>query len=420
MADALIATAEAMPTAPEFIATTLIPVLASRIGTSATLIINDKGKYTVPTIFRTLIVAPTGRKKTPAQKSIISALAELEKDSYKRYQHELDAYELALVTWKKDDGPPPEGPIRKRYFSNDDTLAARVQIHAENPRGFLLYRDEGSAFINERGRFSSGRGDGGETEADLSEFNGGSLSRDRKSDGSIFLEKTAISRTGAIQYTKLQELMGDHRDDYGEWARYLFCAADAPLSHIDLLSDDGDTGLQEILIELIERLDELPERQYVLRDDAAKKAFMEYQHELINRANATDHPSLQAAFPKFETYFGRFILWLHLVNAVLAGQQPAVAVDAYIVELARQWTEYYVGQFQLLMALNSPQQELTGDLLRLRDYITRKPGKTVRELVQAKFGKTTHVKALVNSLLEKGHIVEIDDKYSVNSGSEGE
>ena len=79
----------------------------------------------------------------------------------------------------------------------------------------MLYRDEGSAFITERGRFSNGRGDSGETEADLSEFNGGSLSRDRKTDGSTFLTKTGISRTVATQYAMLQVLMGVHQDECG-------------------------------------------------------------------------------------------------------------------------------------------------------------------------------------------------------------
>lgn len=429
LADALISTAEAMPTAPEFLATTLIPVLASRIGTSATLILNAKGNYTVSPIFRTIIVAPTGRKKTPAQKTIISVVSELEKQAYQRYQTEFEAYELALETYKRDDGPPLEKPTRKRFFSNDDTLAARIQVHSENPRGILLYRDEASAYFNERGRFANGRGDGGETEADLSEFNGGSLSRDRKGDGSIFLEKTAISRTGAIQYIKLQELMGDHRDSCGEWARYLFCAADAPLAYIDLLSDDGDTGLRQMLIDLLEILDELSECEYYLSGDQAKIAFMEYQHELTDRAVATDHPSMQAAFPKFESYFGRFILLLHIVNAVLAGKQPSTTIGVRTVEMARRWTEYFVGQFRLLMALNSPQEELTGHLLQLKNYIERKPGKTGRQIAAARLfaanpDKSKHRKAYLDSLLtelvDKGHIVEIDGKYSVNSGSEAE
>ena len=421
LAQQLKATAKAMPTAPEFLVTTLIPVLASRIGTSQTLVISRRAGYAVRPIFRTLIVAPTGRKKTPAQKAVISSLTDLEAIHYQTYQLEMEQYQQELASWKRsksdDDAPEPTPPRRKRFVSTDDTLAARIQIHRENPKGLLLYRDEGSAFITERGRFSSGKGDGGETEADLSEFNGGSLSRDRKTDGSTFLAKTGISRTGAIQYTKLQDLMGAHQDDCGEWARYLFCAADAPPSYLDLMGDDNETGLLKTLIDLVQSLDDLPESSYLL-SDGAKFAFMEYQHLLTDRAMTTDHPALGAALPKFETYFGRFILLLHIINAVLAGQQPTATVETHTIELARQWTEYYYGQFELLMALNSPQQELTGDLLRLRDYIDRKPSRTIRQLVQAKFGKTAHVKALVNSLVEQGHIIESDGKFSVVESSQ--
>ncbi|MEO0708710.1 MAG: hypothetical protein AAF050_24040, partial [Cyanobacteria bacterium J06649_5] len=52
--------AEAMPTAPDFLITTLIPALASRIGTSSRLAISETAGYTVASIFRTIIVAKTG------------------------------------------------------------------------------------------------------------------------------------------------------------------------------------------------------------------------------------------------------------------------------------------------------------------------------------------------------------------------
>lgn len=428
LAEQLIKTAEAMPTAPEFLATTLIPVLASRIGTSHSLAIHASAGYVVRPIFRTLVVAETGRKKTPAQKAIISALTELERRYNEIYQQALENYERELEAWKPGtDTPKPKPPIRRRYVSTDDTLAARIKSHGENPRGLLLYRDEGSAFIAERGRFSSGKGDGGETEADLSEFNGGMLSRDRKVDGSIFLAKTGISRTGAIQYAKIERLMGDHRDDCGEWARYLVCAADAPLAYIDLLTDTGDTGLKKSLIDLVQWLDELPEADYLL-SHGAKLAFMQYQRLLIDRLEATDHPSLKAALPKFETYFGRFILLLHVVNGVLAGDKPAPVVDAHTVELACQWTEYYFGQFKLLMAVNSPQQELTGDLLQLQTYLKRKPGRDIRQIVQAKLFDasndkskkgTSYIRSLLSTLTEQGYVKEADGKYAPASDEMG-
>ncbi|MBT9312563.1 DUF3987 domain-containing protein [Leptothoe kymatousa] len=405
--------AEAMPTAPEFLVTTLIPVLASRLGTTQTLVISPRAGYKARPIFRTMIVAETGRKKTPAQKAIIGAFHELESIYYQTYKQQLENYEQELSAWKRNsDGeePKPSPPVRKRYVSTDDTPAARIQIHAENPRGLCLYRDEGSLFSTERGRYNSGKGDGGETEADLSEFNGGALSKDRKGDGSTFLEKTGISRTGAIQYAKLKDLMGSHQDDCGEWARYLFCTADAPPSYLDLTGDDSDVGLQKTLIDLIQCLDELPERDYLLSYEA-KTAFMGYQHLLTDRAMETDHPAMGAALPKFETYFGRFCLLLHVVNAVLAGEQPAATVDAHTVEIARQWTEYFYGQFQLLMALNSPQQELTGKLLTLRDYIARKDGITTADLTRAKKGKKVELLPMLTTLVEQGFIHEQDGKY---------
>ena len=383
--------AEAMPTAPEFLVTTLIPVLATAMGTAQTLVIHATAGYKASPIFRSIIVAPTGRKKTPAQAAIMGVLTQLETSAALDHAYAMGEYEADHRAWIKaskgggdDAGPEPKKPIRKRYLTQDSTLAARIQIHAENPRGLLLYKDEASAFITERGRFTNGKGDGGEFEADLSEFNGGSIMCDRKGDGSTFLAKSAISRVGATQYSTLQRLMGSHDDDCGEFARYLFCAADAPPSKIDLSKDVGDIGLTSDVMAAFTRLSEMPEQAYLLDPDA-KRAFQAYQHELTDRQIAEDHPSLQSAYPKFETYFGRFILWLHLVNAALADQAPSATVDGYTVELARQWTEYYIAQLKLVLALNSPQQELTGDLLKVYDYLKRK-GKPldVRSLSQGR------------------------------------
>lgn len=422
--------AEAMPTAPEFLVTTLIPVLATAMGTAQILIIHDTAGYTAQPIFRTIIVAPTGTKKTPAQSVILKPLAILEESAAKDYAAQIASYSQEHREWlktsrgDKDPGPEPKRPIRQRYITQDSTLAARIQIHSENPRGLLLYKDEASAFITERGRFTSGKGDGGEFEADLSEFNGGAVVSDRKGDGSIFMAKTAINRVGATQYSTLQRLMGGHNDDCGEFARYLFCAAEAPPSKIDLTKDVGDIGLTSTIMRLFDALYNLPEQIYRLSPEA-KTGFQNYQHELIDRQIVEDHPSLQSAYPKFETYFVRFILWLHLVNAALAGQAPEPLVDGYTVELARQWTEYFIGQFKLVLAINSPQQELTGDLLRVHKYLKRK-GKplNVRAIQGGRlFDRSTdktkrrvpYLKELLSTLVEQGWLDQQDGLYFLST-----
>ena len=415
--------AEAMPTAPEFLVTTLIPMLATAIGTSSQLMILPTAGYSVPCIFRSIIVAKTGCKKTPAQKAILNAFHQLEEIAYETYQLNLEQYEIEHRQWsqvKPSKDPEPKKPARKRYISTDNTPAARIQLHIENPRGVLLYRDEASAFINERGRFTSGKGDGGELEADLSEFNGGAVHRDRKADGELYLPRTAINRVGAIQFSTLQRLMGSHSDDQGEYSRYLFCAAEAPLSKLDFSKDVGDIGLTQELISLVQALEVLPNRDYFL-SKGAKVTFQRYQNELTDRAQDAEHPAMESAYPKFEAYFGRFILWLHLVNAALAKKTPDPLVSAEHVETARQWTEYYISQLQFILAVNSPQQTLTGDRLRVYEYLKRKkrPLKA-RDVVQGRLfersrdkrkQRTPYIRELLEALVKDGWLSQAGDSY---------
>ena len=82
-----------MPTSVENLITTLIPVAGSRMGTAARIIINPNARYTQPSIFWSCVVAPTGRLKTPAQEVIISPLAKIEAEEFKKWQFAKEDFE---------------------------------------------------------------------------------------------------------------------------------------------------------------------------------------------------------------------------------------------------------------------------------------------------------------------------------------
>jgi hypothetical protein len=63
-----------MPTAPEFLFTTLLPAAASRIGTAAQVVIKPSAKYTQPMVIWSAIVAQSGSMKTPAQRINLKSL----------------------------------------------------------------------------------------------------------------------------------------------------------------------------------------------------------------------------------------------------------------------------------------------------------------------------------------------------------
>ena len=70
--------------------------------------------YTVSPIFRTIIVAKTGRKKTPSQAVVMDALAHLEEIHYQTYELEKVDYEAELERWeslsRQDKADETEAP----------------------------------------------------------------------------------------------------------------------------------------------------------------------------------------------------------------------------------------------------------------------------------------------------------------------
>lgn len=421
LAQQLTAIAEAMPTAPEFLLTTLIPAVGSRIGAETQIVIKPSAGYVQPPIYRTLIVAPTGAKKTPAQAIVLTALEALDIEEFHRWQDAQEIYEKKLYQYEnslrqkeKVGDRPILPPPRKRYILGDSTIEARERIHQENPRGFLIYRDEGSAHFTSRNKYRRGVGD--DAEAELSEFNGSAFTRDRKSE-SLMVSRSAISRTGSIQWETLASLMRSHDDSNGEWSRWLFCAAPAPITKIDLFSAGADVNsdIYLALKRLYQKVDSTIPTQYFLSNEA-KLVFQAAQHRLIDWMQEENQPGLKSAYPKFESYLARLALWLHIINAALAHGCPSQEISQQAMIRAAQLTTYFINQLRLIYAYNSPQQQLTGILLRLQTFAENK-GRSV-ELREFKSGiwslrkhSTVQIRESLSTLVQLGYGSWVNGRY---------
>jgi Protein of unknown function (DUF3987) len=360
-AEILIKTAAAMPTAPEFLFTTLLPAAASRIGTAAQIVIKPSANYTQPMVFWSAIVAESGKMKTPAQRVIIDPLVNLEKDAYEAYQTDLEAYEC-----RKNLGESAQKPVRKRYLTKDSTIETLQRIHGENPCGLLYYRDELAGAIKVRNQYR--RGYGADEEIELDQWNGAAVLVDR-AEKSVCLPKSAICRTGAIQWEVLGDLMGDHRDFNGAWSRWLFCAADAPIRYLKI-DEQPDTGISAALSQLYGQLEKLPKLDYFLTP-AAGQLFETWQHQLVDAQQAETSSGLGFVYPKIEAYTARLALWLHIVNAVLRGEQPTQLIDESTMEKAIQLAAYYLWQHRLIHTHNSPESGLASVALKVQKYVER-------------------------------------------------
>lgn len=407
LAQAIVNTAIAMPTSPSRLMTTLLPVAATLIGTSSRVVVKPSAKYKQPCIIWSGVVGRSGELKSPSQQVIIDALVRLEIDAATQFEQELEDYKIAHAHWKKDKGDPedePKLPIRKRYLTEDATLETLERIHGQNPRGVLVYRDELAGDFKAENSHRGGRG--ADREAKLSQFNGREIIVDRK-EREIILQRSAISRTGSIQWEVLQSLMGEHDDSAGVFARWIFDCAESPPRFISF-DDEPDTGIDNLLTNLYKRLELMPQADYLLNSEA-KEAFLQWQNYLVNR-ELRESGGLQLVFPKIEAYTARFALWLHVVNAALAGETPAPTIDGCTMSRAIEMAQYYLSQYELIMAVNSPQAGLTGVLLKIFNYLKEKPdGTTIGKLkagIRSLRGvDKTEIQSHCHWLVENGYAV---------------
>ncbi|MCS6811999.1 MAG: DUF3987 domain-containing protein [Cyanobacteria bacterium] len=403
-AQQLIDTARAMPTAPEMLFTTLLPAAASRIGTGARVVVKPSAKYTQPMVFWTAVVADSGSLKTPVQRVIIDPLIALEKEAHDRYQLDLADYKAEQqAANKSQDGDYRQPPTRKRYVTKDVTLETLQRIHSENPRGILYYRDELVGNVKSRNMYRGGVG--ADEEAELDQWNGAAILYDR-AEKSVCLAQSAVSRTGAYQWETLSQLMGDHTDFNGSFARWLLCAPKLPRRYLRLLQDDQDTGISEALMRLYRDLEQLPPQDYLLSYEA-KQLLETWQHQLVDAQITESAVGLRAVYPKIESYTSRLALWLHLVNATLRGDRPTQVITGDTMEKAIELAAYYLWQYRLIYTHNSPDAGLEGPSLKLQRY-AEKLGRVTAS--QAKSGvyalrrmPVEQIRQLMQTLVAAGH-----------------
>ncbi|MGJ3252905.1 MAG: DUF3987 domain-containing protein, partial [Elainellaceae cyanobacterium] len=231
----------------------------------------------------------------------------------------------------------------------------------------LYYRDELAGNIKVRNQYRGGHG--ADEEAELDQWTGSAVIVDR-AEKSICLPQSAISRTGAIQWEVLAKLMGDHHDVNGAWSRWLFCAANAPPRYLQLLQNEEDSGLSEALTYLYSELEQIPQQDYLLSVDA-KRLFETWQHQLVDAQRSEEAIGLQPVYPKIESYTARLALWLHIVNAVLRGEQPTQLISGETLEKAIELAAYYLWQHRLIQTHNAPDAGLAALGLKIQKFAER-------------------------------------------------
>ncbi len=421
-----------------YIALPLLSGLASAIGNTHRIAL--KRGWTEPAIVWSAIVGDSGTAKSPALELALRPIRKRQHEAMKAHteamKHHADAlamHERDTANWKKsksDTRPPakPEAPIADRCWTDDATTEALAVLLQQNPRGLLMVRDELAGWFN-FDRYAGGKG-GGDAAKWLEMFGGRPMVVDRKTGGTLYVPRAAVSIAGGIQPEILRRALGQEHRDNGLAARLLLTCPPRKPKRWTEADVNADTEAAVALV--FDRLfgltpetdddgDERP-RLVTLADDG-KAAWVRFYNEHATE-QAELSGDLSAAWSKLEGYAARLALVVHLTRWAAGDatlRDPARVDEASIaagVVLAR-WFGDEARRVYAILSESDDDRETR----RLVEWIDRKGGTvTARDLTRGPSeyrnadDPTAKAAKALGELVAAGVAVPVSDNHGPKGG----
>jgi len=178
---------------------------ASSLGNSVKI---DTGNYIDRPILWCVLVAGSGSRKSHIMEKPFEYLSIRDKEQMLIYQEAVSTAE------DKAEVTKPQSTILKNA-----TIEAIHQVHKDNPRGIVLFKDEIIGMLKDFNRYNNG---GGDKQEFLELFNGKSMRINRATRETLYLPETCINIIGGIQNDRLKYLVNEENIADGFFPRFLY------------------------------------------------------------------------------------------------------------------------------------------------------------------------------------------------------
>ena len=372
---------------PEFVAVPGLSALAVAVGGSHVLQVMPKW-ITKPIVW-TVVIAPPGSGKTPAQNLVLEPLVALEGEWMAAWTDEQAQHEADVAALQKGEAPPP-APIRRRCRVSDATLAALSRVLAENPNNGLAWAaNEVAQIVGGLDQFKRG-GSGSDRPRFLELWDGSPWPLDRIERGSTLIGRPLVSVVGGLQPDRIEVLGGDD----GLGARFLrtyhpnagmaMASPETPLA--EGLFEDWDRLIRALVAEQPDA--HTPPRLLTMRPDA-QRLWAAFQKELAGLYGDDVTTAFgQEVIAKGTEQLQRQALILHC--AAHAGAIPQM-IPPDVVQAAAELVRYFVYQAlacrteEPSAAADRQTRELDTGVAKLLRWMQRRPDRwaTARDIKRA-------------------------------------
>jgi hypothetical protein len=341
--------------------TAVLGVASTAIGRSASVLL--KPGYFCSASLWLAIVGIVSDGKTPTIELVAQPLRTIDAEMYRRFEEEMQQWEVDRTEAKKAKQPEPPKPVREALDVDDITIEALTKVLCANPRGVGWICDELSACIQGLNQYKAG-GKGNDRPTLMKIYSGKPIKRDRSSEHSR-TDFSYLTILGGL----VPDFMADLKDSRGRidgfLERFLLSVPDSfPVPEWTEAGLDKETADQweRIVRRLVERV-MVPENeslrpQVVQFEEDAKAEFVRLYNLHVAEMNAADFdPTLRGAWGKYRETAGRLALVLAALRWVVAvlhhPHNTKLFLTIKLIDITGSWrlVDYFKNGFQRGKAL---------------------------------------------------------------------
>ena len=304
------------------------------------------------------VVGKPGIGKTPSLNQIIYPLQKLNIRKQKEFQKEYAKYVEfeKLDKEQKKFAEDVKRPKSEQFIVGDITLEALIDLHETNPNCIGVFKDELAGWFKDMNKYRAGS----DLEFWLSSWNGQSISLNRKTAKSAFVDKPFIPVIGGIQPDVFEQFATGVNKENGFIDRILISY---PELHVDkyntnTMHHDVLRSYETFLIHLKESLqinffkvDDKGEimPQIARFSNEANDEWIRIHDKISDLQNSDDENEyMKSMLPKQKSYIPRFAMILNILMSSYAEDMNANLITKEAMLKAERLSDYFINMSKLV------------------------------------------------------------------------
>lgn len=304
------------------------------------------------------VVGKPGIGKTPSLNQIIFPLQKLNIRKQKEFQKEYAKY----IEYEKLDKESKKfaeeikKPRSEQFIVGDITLEALIDLHETNPNCIGVFKDELAGWFKDMNKYRAGS----DLEFWLSSWNGQSISLNRKTSKSAFVDKPFIPVIGGIQPDIFEQFATGANKENGFIDRILISYPELHVDKYNTNAMDSDIlywyenfliRLKESLAKNFFRIDEKGEitPQISRFSHEANDEWIRIHDKISDMQNSDEENEyMKSMLPKQKSYIPRFAMMINILMSSEHDDVNALQICKEAMIRAEKLSDYFVNMSKLV------------------------------------------------------------------------